>query len=221
MRLKCVNCGFVNFPQASSCKRCKAALGQALEYHNVWRDGKRLVVSKSEYLMPERCLRCGTTDYIDRLILELTYTPLPAYFTIYLLRFTYWTEIELYAFLCTSHRRLAERQTYLLLPNVLVAAGLFSVLASMMGDDPGLRMMLFFGGGAVLGLGILFTQWASESFKVVKQNKNHIWIQGVDRSLLAQLEDFAISNRYLTHGVDTKTGPTSSIQTQTNQRTNL
>lgn len=195
MRLKCANCGFVNFPQETSCKRCKSALGQPLECHNVWRDGKRLVVSASEYLLPKRCLKCGTADYVDRLILELTDTPLPAYFTIYFLSFTYWTQIELYGFFCGSHRRFAERQTFLLLPNVLVVAGALSVLTSLMGDNPGLRMLLFFGGGAMLGLGIFFIRLASNSIKIVKRNKKYIWIKGVDQNLLAQLEDFAASKR--------------------------
>jgi predicted nucleic-acid-binding Zn-ribbon protein len=194
MRLKCVNCGFVNFLQETSCKRCKSALGQALECHNIWRDGKRLVISISEHLMPKRCLKCGTADYVDREVLELTYTPLPAYFTI-LLNFTYWTEIELYGFFCTSHRRFAERQPFLLLPNFLVVAGALSVFASLMGDSPGLRMLLFFGGGGMLGLGILFIRLALESIKIVKRNKKYIWIKGVDQNLLAQLEDFAASKR--------------------------
>jgi hypothetical protein len=148
----------------------------------------------SEHLMPQRCLKCGTSDNLDRWDLELTYTPLSAYFTV-LLRFTYWTEITLYAFLCTAHRRFADRQTFLLLPNVLVVAGGGSVLASLMGDDPGLRMMLFFGGGVMLALGIFFLKAASGSLKVVKHNKKHIWIQGVDQNLLAQLEDFAVTRR--------------------------
>jgi hypothetical protein len=194
MRLKCTNCGFVNFPQESSCRRCKSALGQAIECHNVWRDGKRLVVSMSEHLMPKRCLKCGTADYVDRWDMELTYTPLSAYFTI-LLRFTYWTNFTLYGFLCGPHRRFAERQAFLLLPNVLVVAGAFSVLASLMGDDLWLRMLLFFGGGIMLGGGIIFLRAASDAFKVVKYNKKYIWIKGVDQNLLTQLEDFAVVKR--------------------------
>jgi hypothetical protein len=148
----------------------------------------------AEHLMPQRCLKCGTTDNLDRWDLELTYTPLSAYFTI-LLRFTYWTNYTFYAFLCSSHRRFAERQTFLLLPTILVVAGPGSILLSLMGDDPGLRMMLFFGGVVMLGLGILFIKAASGTLKVVKRNKNHIWIKGVDQNLLAQLEDFAASKR--------------------------
>ena len=132
MRLKCVNCGFVNFPQETSCKRCKSALGQAFECHNIWRDGKRLVISMSEHLLPKRCLKCGTADYVDRQVLELTYTPLSAYFTI-LLNFTYWTNIELHGFFCTSHRRFAERQPFLLLPNFLIVAGGFQRIRKFAG----------------------------------------------------------------------------------------
>jgi len=139
--------------------------------------------------MPQRCLKCGTADYVDRLVLELTYTPITAYFTI-LFNFTHWTEIELYGFLCTSHRRFAERQTFLLLPTILVVAGACSVLLSLMGDNLGLRLMLFFGGALMLVFGILFIRSASGSLKVVKQKKNHIWIEGVEQNLLAQLENF-------------------------------
>ena len=192
MRLKCTNCGFVNFPQETSCKRCKSALAQPLECHNVWRDGKSLVISISEHLLPKRCLKCGTTDYVDMLVLELAHTPLPAYVSMFL-SFAYWTEIELYGFFCGPHRSFAKRQTFLLLPNALVIGGILSVLASLVGDDFGLRMMLFFGGGVMLGLGILFIKLASESIKVVKRNKKYVWLQGVDQNLLAQLEDFAPS----------------------------
>lgn len=188
MRLKCANCGFVNFPHETSCKRCKSPLETPLECHNVWRDGKRLVVSATGYLLPKRCLKCNTSDYVDRLELEMSHTPISAYFTI-LMSFTYWTNVRLYAFFCTSHRRYAEPQMFLRLPNVLVVAGAFSMFAAWTGDIP----LLFYGGAAMLGLGILFMKLASGFLKIVKRNKKHIWITGVDQNLLAQLEDFASS----------------------------
>ena len=195
MRQKCAKCGFINFPNDSTCKRCKSALGQPLEFHNVWRDGKNLVVSKSEHKMPERCLKCGTTDYVDRYVLELTHTPITAYLAIIFSIFTHWTSIELYGFLCGPHRGFAQRQTFLLLPNILAGAGAVSVLLSLPGDDPGLRGLLFFGGGIMLAVGVLFIKLSSGTLKVVKNNKKHIWIKGVDQNLLAQLEDFAVVKR--------------------------
>jgi len=144
--------------------------------------------------MPERCLKCGTTDNLQRWDLELTYTPLAAYFTI-LMRFTYWTNYTFYAFLCTAHRRFAEKQTLRMLPAIFVVVGPACILLSLTGDDPGLRMLLFFGGAVLLGLGILFIKATAGALKVVKRNKKHIWIQGVDQDLLAQLEDFAVSKR--------------------------
>lgn len=194
MRSKCTNCGLVNFPNESSCKRCKSALGQALECNNVWRDGKRLVLSRAEHLMPERCLKCGTTDNLQRWDLQLTYTPLSAYATT-LLSFTYWTNYTFYGFLCTAHRRFAERETLRMLPTIFVVVGPGCILFSLVADDPFLRMLLFFGGAAMLGLGILFIKATAGALKVVKRNKRHIWIQGVDQDLLAQLEDFAVSKR--------------------------
>ena len=190
MRQKCPNCGLVNFPDETSCKRCKSPLGLPLECHNVWRDGKRLVIGMSQHLLPERCLKCGSGDDVYKSLMEFTYTPLPAYFTI-LFKFTYWTEIDLYAFLCYSHLDFAKRQTFLILPHVFVAAGAFSILAGFMGDSFGLRMILLLGGGLILSLGIFFIRCTSESLKVVKRNRKYIWIKGVDQNLLAQLEDFA------------------------------
>jgi hypothetical protein len=120
----------------------------------------------------------------------LTYTPLLAHFTV-LWNFTYWTEFELYGFLCTSHRRFAERQPFLILPNILVVAGAFCVLLSLSAGDPGFRMIMFLGGGLMLSLGIVAKKLTSETIKVVQRNKKYIWIKGINQNLLAQLEDFS------------------------------
>ena len=192
MRLKCANCGFINFPHDAICKRCKSDLGEPLECRNVWRDGKRLVVSMYAPLLPKRCLKCGAADYLDREVLDLTHTPLLAYVTVFM-NFVYWREIELEAFLCTSHRRSAERQTFQILPNILIVAGACSILLALTGDNFGLRMMLFFGGALMLAAGIFFVRVNPDPIKIVKRNKKYLWITGVDQNLLAQLENFDVS----------------------------
>jgi hypothetical protein len=185
--LKCPECGLNNFDTATDCKRCHTPLAADSYTDNIWRDGKCLVLDFQSFTLPKRCLKCNTSDYVSKEILEMNFYPFYNFLTILPgLHSVFWTKYSIPVFLCTEHHRFAlAGPTNTMLPTLLIILGSIALIMGVFVQDAALLFWPL--GIGTLGLG-LFLNWSAKPlFKIKKRAKPLIWITGVDPQYLALL----------------------------------
>lgn len=204
---KCTECGLVNLPYESNCKRCGAALAHAgvnwetpvkgivLEdgyvlppppAGGVWRDKSTLVMTK-EALLPDYCVKCNAPANGLRLKRTLSWHSPLLYLVIFfavviyiILAAVLSKRATVYLGLCQEHFQRRGKQ--IAVGWTLLAAGIIGTIAAIAYDYPMLALL----GVVVFLFAAVWLTVVARIVNVRKIDDQLVWLRGIDSNYLSQ-----------------------------------
>lgn len=198
--IKCANCGLVNFKSQETCKRCQSALAEAgtetpaasissLRHEResaqtrggVWQDHKRVVMHLSAPL-PDRCLKCNSSQDVMRKVYTLKHYPVYSLFTMLLIGFARYKKVGVEAGLCAAHRARRRQKTMWAIYIMAAAVVMFflGIAVEALFALFIVSFFLFFGG-------CIYLACLGDPLSITKIKEPYIWLKGADDSYLNAL----------------------------------
>ena len=197
--IKCSNCGLINFATETACKRCQADLSEtgvapsasvsslqqereaAQTSGGVWRDQKKVVKHVQAHL-PDRCLKCNSTDGLALKVYTLKHYPVYSLFTMLLIGFARYKKVGIQLGLCTAHR--AKRRQKALWGVYMMAA---AVVMFFLGLSVEALFALFIAAFILFFAACIYLASLGDPIAITKIKEPYIWLKGADESYLSAL----------------------------------
>lgn len=197
--IKCSNCGLINFATETACKRCQADLSEtgvdpsasvsALQYEReaaqtsggVWRDQKKVVKHVQAHL-PDRCLKCNSTDGLALKVYTLKHYPAYNIITALLIGFTRYQKVDIAIGLCSYHRD--ERKRMVRRRVIAIAAATVMFFLSIALDTP---IGMIVGSLVFFFAAIVFIATLNTPVAIAKIKEPYIWLKGAGENYTSAL----------------------------------
>jgi len=179
--MKCHKCNLVNFANAASCKRCGSPLqidSKATEQAGNIGNSDGLLVVRSPYAFPDRCLKCNRPSS-EHHTTVLRYYPKGSLVTL-LVGVLFYKKIKLKIPLCRKH--VGSRTNISMILTILLVMGVIALLIGLYNFDVVLSLF----GGVLIGISVL-VDIKITPLTVVKMRKDEMSIKGAGKDFLALL----------------------------------
>ena len=179
--MKCHKCKLVNFGNATFCKQCGSPLHAGQKATNAAgnignSDG--LLVVRSPYAFPDRCLKCNQPSSEHHTTVLKYY---PKYTLVSLLvGVLFYKKIKLKIPLCRKH--VGSRTNISMILTILLVTGVIALSIGLYNFDVVLSLF----GGILLGISVL-ADIKTTPLTVVKMSKDEMSIKGAGKEFLAML----------------------------------